>query len=172
MTQDPFADPTPRASEFASADSFRGRLVIIEPTKLERDIPKQANVPNGPKGDRVTATVTVVDGLGPVQVFAQRVPTGKFLDGDVHRGVWFNQEQLSAGLQTLDGKSLKPMVLARIDTLKPGTPAGQGNPWVMNVVSDEDKQTARNYLANRTVNGAEAPTAAPAAAPKAGNPFA
>lgn len=174
MTQDPFADPTPRPSNFASADSIRGRLVIIEPTKVERDIPKQATQPNGPKGDRVTATVTVVDGLGPIQTFANKVPTGKYLDGDVHRGVWFNQDQLSAGLQTLDGKSLLPMVLTRIDTLKPGTMQGQGNPWVMNPASDEDKQIARNYLANRTVNGASAPTAAPAqaaAVPVSGNPF-
>jgi hypothetical protein len=159
MAVDPFADPTPRASEFASADSFRGRLVIIEPTKVERDIPKQATQPNGPKGDRVTATVTVVDGKGPVQVFAMRAPTGKFLDGDVHRGVWFNQEQLSAGLQTLDGKSLLPMVLCRIDTLKAGTPAGQGNPWVMQAASDADKQLARDYLAGRKVAAASAPSA-------------
>lgn len=167
---DPFADPTPRQSNFASADSFRGRLVIIEPTKLERDIPKQSSVPNGPKGDRVTATVTVVDGLGPVQTFASRQPTGNWLDGDVHRGVWFNQDQLAAGLQTLDGKALKPMVLARIDTLKPGTPAGQGNPWTISAASDEDKQIARAYLANRMVGAASAPSQ-PAAQATPKNPF-
>jgi hypothetical protein len=49
------------------------------------------------------------------------------------------------------------MVLCRIDTLKPGTQAGQGNPWVMNAVGEEEKQIARNYLANRMVNGASAP---------------
>lgn len=163
---DPFADPTPRASEFASADSFRDRLVLLEPTRVERDIPKQASKPDGPKGDRVTAVVTVVDGLGSVQVFSNRMATGKFLEGDVHRGVWFNQDQLAAGLQTPDGKSLLPMVLCRIDTLKPGTMQGQGNPWVMNAVSDEDKQTARDYLANRTVAQASTP------APATDNPFA
>ena len=163
MTQhDPFADPTPRQSNFASADSFRGRLVIIEPTKVEHDVPKQSTVPNGPKGDRVTATVTVVDGQGPVQTFANRVPTGNFLDGDVHRGVWFNQEQLAAGLLELDGKTLKKMVLCRIDTLKPGAPAGQGNPWTMAAATDAEKQIARNYLANRTVSAASAPTASAA----------
>jgi len=169
MTQtDPFADPTPRATEFASADSFRGRLVLIEPTKVERDIPKQASDPNGAKGDRVTATVTVVDGKGPVQTFANKVPTGKFLSGDVHRGVWFNQDQISAGLQTADGTSLRPMVLTVLETLKPGAVQGRGNPWTMRAATDEEKQVARNYLANRTVAAAAAPTT-PA---DNGNPFA
>lgn len=157
MTTDPFADPTPRVSAFASADSFRGRLIIIEPTKLEHDVPKQSNVPNGPKGDRVTATVTLVDGQGPVQTYTNRVATGKFLEGDVHRGVWFNQDQLSAGLQTLDGELLK-MVLCRIDTLKPGTSAGQGNPWVMHKTTDAEKQIARDYLAGRRIAQASAPS--------------
>ena len=159
---DPFADPTPRVSEFASADSFRGRLILIEPTKVERNVPKQANVLNGPTGDRVTATVTVVDGQGPVQVFAQRAGTGVWLDGPEHLGVWFNQDQIAAGLQTLKKDALLKMVLCRIDTLKPGTPAGQGNPWIMNAASEEDKQMARDFLAGRKI--AQASTPAP-------NPF-
>jgi hypothetical protein len=155
--QDPFQTPTPRVSDFASADSFRGRLVLIRPTKIERDIPKQANVPNGPKGDRVTANVTVVDGQGPIQVFARRQPTGKFLEGPDHRGVWFNQDQLAAGLQDVRGNLLE-LVLARVDTLQPGTPAGQGNPWVFIEPSEEDKDVARKFLASQMVGGAAAPT--------------
>jgi len=170
--QDPFEDPTPRTSDFASADSFRGRLVMIEPTKVEHDIPKQANVPNGPKGDRVTATVTTVDGKGPVQIYAQRAATGKWLDGPAHRGVWFNQDQLSAGLLREDGKTLKGRVLARIDTLKPGTPAGQGNPWVMNAVSEQDKATARAFLASQMVGESSAPTAPAPVADTQKDPFA
>lgn len=148
---DPFEDPTPRTSEFASADSFRGRLILIEPTKVERDIPKQATAPNGPKGDRVTANVTVVDGKGPVQIYSMRAPSGKFLDGPLHRGVWFNQDQLSAGLQTPDG-ALRKRVLCRIDTLKPGTPAGQGNPWTMTVTTAEEKAQAAKFLAEAIIN--------------------
>lgn len=163
---DPFQTPTPRASAFASADSFRGRLVLLRPTKVERDIPKQAHKPEGPKGDRVTANVTVVDGQGPVQVFAQRQPTGKFLDGPEHRGVWFNQDQLAAGLQDVRGNLLE-LVLARIDTLKPGTPAGQGNPWVFQDPSEADKDVARKFLASQMVGSAAAPTQpAPPAAPQ------
>lgn len=151
---DPFEDPTPRTSEFASADSFRGRLILIEPTKVERDIPKQATAPNGPKGDRVTANVTVVDGKGPVQIYSMRAPSGKFLDGPLHRGVWFNQDQLSAGLQTPDGV-LRKRVLCRIDTLKPGTPAGQGNPWTMTVTTAEEKAQAAKFLAEAIINQPE-----------------
>lgn len=154
---DPFADPTPRVSEFASADSFRGRLILIEPVKVERDVPKQASAPNGPKGDRVTATVTVVDGQGPVQTYSDRTPTGLWLDGPEHLGVWFNQDQLAAGLQTPKKDALLKMVLCRIDTLKPGTRSGQGNPWTMNAASDADKQTARDFLAGRKIAQASSP---------------
>lgn len=162
MTQDPFSKPTPRVSAFASADSFRGRLILIEPTNVEHDVPKVASQPNGPKGDRVTADVTTVDGLGPVQIFANKAPTGRFLEGPTHRRVWFNQDQIAAGLQTPDGKALLPMVLARIDTLKPGTSAGAGNPWVMNDPTEEDAQMARDFLAGRKVAAAVAPSQAPA----------
>lgn len=163
--EDPFSNPTPRVSAFASADSFRGRLIMIEPTLVERDLPKTATQPNGPKGDRVTADVTTLDGLGPVQIYSNRVPSGRYLDGPLHRKVWFNQDQLSAGLQTPDGKSLLSKVLCRIDTLRPGTPAGQGNPWVMTPATDEEKQQAIAELARLSIEGASAPTA-----PKV-NPF-
>ena len=167
--QDPFEDPTPPSVVFASADSFRGRLVIMEPTKIEIGIPKMSSNPTGPKGDRITADVTTVDGLGPVEVFRNRNGLGIFLDGPLHRKVWFNQDQIVDGLKTPDGKSLRKMVLVRLDTLKPGQPQGQGNPWVMNPASDADKQTARDFLAGRKVAQAEAPSA-PAAEP--GNPWA
>jgi hypothetical protein len=159
-------------SKFANAGALRGRLIIVEPTKLEHDIPKSAKNPDGPKGDRVTATVTVVDGQGPLQVtdrFGRPIP-GQFIQGEVHRGVWFGQDQLAAGLTTEDGKELVKMVLCRIDTLKPGTEPEQGNPWVMNAVTDEDRQTARDYLAGRRIAAASGPTAPAASTPK--NPWA
>ena len=152
---DPFADPTPIASDFASADSFRGRLVLIQPTRLELDVPNMQNPSQ--TSDRVTATVTVVDGQGPVQIFAQRVPTGKFLEGPKHDGVWFSQDRIVKAV--LPERYLVPgrMVLARLETYKPGKPAGQGNPWGLIPATDADKQTARNFLANQTVGGAAAP---------------
>ena len=148
---DPFEDPTPRVSAFASADSFRGRLILIEPTNVERNVPKQSTVPNGPKGDKITANVTVVDGQGPVQIFDKKVPTGRFLEGPMHRGVWFNQDQLVDGLQTPD-RQLRKRVLCRIDTLTPGTSAGQGNPWTMIATTPAEKEMAAKFLANVILN--------------------
>lgn len=161
---DPFANPTPRVSTFPSVASFRGRLVLIRPLKIERDIPKQASAPNGPKGDRVTANVTVVDGSGPVELFPQGNPSGQFIDGPEFRGVYIGQDQLAAGLQDVTG-NLLGLVLTRIDTLKPGTRPGQGNPWVFNEASEADKDMARAFLAAQMVGGASAPSAAPAPAP-------
>lgn len=175
---DPFAAPAPVASAFASADSFRGRLVLIKPTKLEYDIPKSAANPTGPCGNRITANVTVVDGSGPVQVFSNRVPTGVMLDGPEHIGVWFNQDRLATSGGLIDPSQpnlatgrpgqLLPLVLGRLETYKPGQPAGQGNPWGLLPPSEEDKQTARNFLAGQTM----AKVAGPAGPAATGNPFA
>lgn len=178
MTNDPFEDPTPHSSDFASADSFRGRLILVQPTKLERDIPMSSANPNGPRGDRITATVTVVDGSGPVHVFAQRVQQAKTLEGPQHRGVWFNQGQIVEALMTPDGSALRKGVLMKLDTLKPGTMAGQGNPWVVTAATEDEKNTARQFLAAQMVGDAAPSAPAPAQpavsapAPAAGgNPF-
>lgn len=160
-TQDPFATPTPRVSAFPSPASFRGRLVLIRPTKLEHDVPRQKSSPNGPKGDRVTANVSVVDGSGPVELFPNGNPSGQFIDGTEFRGVWFGQDQLAAGLQDVRGNLLE-LVLARIDTLSPGTRPGQGNPWIFTDPTEADKDMARAFLAAQMVGGAAAPTAPPA----------
>lgn len=173
MTNDPFADPTPRSSDFASAASFRGRLILVEPTKIEHNVPKQSSNPNGDKGDKITANVTVVDGQGPIQIYDRFTPTGRYLDGPTHYGVWFNQGQIVDALQSLDKKTLHKMVLMRVDTLKPGTQPGQGNPWVVSPATDAEKATARNFLASQMVGGASAPTPQVQPAPAAnGNPFA
>lgn len=161
---DPFAGPAPVASAFASADSFRGRLVLIKPTQLEHDVPKSSKQPNGAKGNRVTANVTVVDGSGPVQVYAEKTPTGVFLDGPEHIGVWFSQDRLAlkGGLIDPATGQLLPLVLGRLETYRPGQPAGQGNPWGLLPPTEEDKQTARNFLAGQTmakVTGPAGPTA-------------
>lgn len=158
---DPFAAPAPIASEFASADSFRGRLVLIQPTKLELDVPNMQDASKS--ADRITATVTTVDGLGPVQIFSQKAPTGKFLEGPEHKGVWFSQERIVKAI--LPDRVLPPsgrMVLARLETYKPGRGAGIGNPWGLVDPTEADKQTARDFLANRTITQAVAPAQAPA----------
>ena len=152
---DPFSDPAPIASEFASADSFRGRLVMIEPTRIELDVPNQQNP--GQTADRVTATVTTVDGLGPVQMFDNKAPTGKFLEGPTHKGVWFSQDRIVKAL--VPSRVLQPgvRVLARMETYKPGKSAGLGNPCGLVKATDAEKAQAVQFLANLTVQGASAP---------------
>lgn len=147
---DPFADPAPIASEFASADSFRGRLVMIEPTQLELDVPN-AQQP-GKVNDRLTATVTTLDGQGRVQIFAQKVPTGKYLDGPSHKGVWFSQDRIVKAV--LPDRVLRPgvRILGRLETFKPGKPAGLGNPWGLTAATPQEKAQAAAILASLTLN--------------------
>jgi hypothetical protein len=151
---DPFADPTPIASEFASADSFRGRLVLIQPTKIELDVPNMQDPTK--TADRVTATVTTVDGKGPVQIFSNKAPTGKFLDGPTHEGVWFGQDRIVKAVCP-ERRVTGAMVLARLETFKPGKGAGIGNPWGLVTATEAEKQMARDFLANRTIAQAAAP---------------
>lgn len=174
--QDPFSKPAPVLSTFPDANSFRGRLIFVEPTKIEHDVPKSSNQPNGPRGDRITATVTVVDGseaTSPVQLYSQRVPTGNFLEGGEFEGVWFNQDRIITALKDkTQPTGLAKMVLGRLETYKPGQIAGQGNPWSLEDPTEADMQTARDFLARRYAAQAAGAVAqaAPATAPKA-NPF-
>ena len=158
---DPFEDPTPRVSKRASADSFRNRLIMIEPTQVERNVPKMASEPTGAKGDKITATVTLMDGQGSVQAFSEGDPTGLILEGPVYRGVWFNQDQITEGLQTPRGE-LRKRVLCRINTLKGEGRAKRGNPWIIIPATTEEKAAAAKLLAEGIVGAA---TQAPAASP-------
>ena len=153
MSNDPFSfdDPDTIASEFASADSFRGRLVLITPTNFEPDNRND----EGKLSPRFTATVTTVDGKGRVEIYANKVPQGQYLEGPRHEGVWFSQERIVKGLRTAWER--KSSVLARMDTYKPGKVAGKGNPWGLTAATDAEKKQAREFLANMTVASAAEP---------------
>lgn len=148
---DPFAEPAAIPSEFPSAASFRGRLVLIQPTRMELDLPKKGGKP-GQLEDKVTATVTVVDGSGPVELCPQQVPSGIFVDGPVYAGVWFSQQRIVGAI--CPKRTFSPqMRLGRIDTFKPG-PAREGNPWGLNPPTEADKQMARDFLAKQAMEQA------------------
>ena len=152
---DPFAAPAVIPSTYPSVQSFHGRLVLISPKKTDQ-VPNLQNP--GQMVDRITADVTVVDGQGAVPLYKQRVQTGQFLEGPDFPGTYFNGSRMT--------KQLFPsipagMVLARIGLYKEGQPAGQGNPWGLVDPTEEDKQIARNFLANRTIGAVQAPAAAP-----------
>jgi hypothetical protein len=172
MSNDPFSTPKPISSAFASAQSFKGRLVLIAPTKYENDVPNQ--VDPSKSADRLTATVTVVDGQGPVEIFSNFAATGKFLEGPEHKGVWFGQGRIVQAVAPERRFQPGSMVLARIDTYRKDKGAGPGNPWGLSDPTESDKQLARDFLANRTVAAATSP--APVAddnpfAPKGEAPF-
>lgn len=152
---DPFATPqdNPIPSEHPSAASFRGRLILIEPTKIEWQRPKDKEP--GKFEDRVTATVTVIDGSGPVEIMPQQVPSGQFIEGPEYTGVWFSQDRVVRALVNAKTRQPVRMMLGRLQTYKPG-PAKQGNPWGLEEPSEEDKQTARDYLAKRNAERAAA----------------
>lgn len=152
---DPFATPqdNPIPSTHPSAASFRGRLILIEPTRFERDVPKKDR--SGEFEDKITATVSVVDGSGPVELMDQQIPTGQFLEGTEFTGVWFTQQRVVASLVNAKTKQPVRMMLGRLQTYKPG-PAKQGNPWGLEEPSEADKQTARDYLAKRNADRAAA----------------
>lgn len=153
---DPFDTPAPIASEFPNAASFRGRLVMIKATRFEQDAPKQ----EGGTADKVTATVTVVDGLGDVQLCPSQIPSGTFVPGPVYDGIWFSQDRVVKAI--CPGRKLKErMTLGRLETFKPG-PAKQGNPWGLTEPSPQDIETARAFLksqqsdiVDRALNGPE-----------------
>lgn len=161
---DPFAPPAPIPSSFPTVASLRGRLVLIRPVKQET-VPNNLGKP-GDTQERITADVTVVDGQGPLPLFKSGRPTGQTLDGPEFKGMWLASERIVGQLaEALQNRS---MVLARVDTRTPGEEARKGNPWGLVDPTEADKQTARDFLAGRTVAAA----AAPASSAPVDNPFA
>lgn len=156
---DPFAAPAAIPSEYPTVASFRGRLVLIRPIKIET-VPNSQGAP-GQMQDRVTADVTVVDGLGPVPGFTRGQPNGQSFAGPEFRGTYISQEVIVKQLAEVTPPRGNGMVLARIDTKTPGTAPGKGNPWGLIDPTDQDRNIARAFLANRTVSSAAAPAAAP-----------
>lgn len=158
---DPFAAPAPIPSSFPTVASFRGRLVLIKALRQET-VPNSLGGP-GAVQERVTADVTVVDGLGPVPVMKQNVPTGQTLEGPEFKNTWLTGQVVTQ--QLADAVRTGVPVLGRIDTQKPGGTPMKGNPWGIISPTEEDKNTARQFLAARMVGSAAAPAAVPQAPP-------
>lgn len=161
MSQDPFATPGAIPTDFPTVASLRGRLVLIKPLKQET-VPNNLGAP-GATQERITADVTVVDGLGPVPGMKNGQPTGQQFAGPEFRGMWISSEVVVK--QLADALASKGMVLGRIDTRTPGTQPIKGNPWGLTDPSEADKQTARNFLAGQMIGAAAAPAPQPQAAP-------
>lgn len=153
---DPFAGPAAIPSTFPTVSSFRGRLVLIKPL-TQQTVPNNLGAP-GSTQERITADITVVDGLGPVPQMKGNppTPTGQMFDGPEYRGVYVQSEVVVK--QLADALAARTSVLAWIDTRNPGTNPMKGNPWgLIDATQDPAAvQTARNFLATQMV-GAAAP---------------
>lgn len=162
---DPFADPITPPSTRPTIASFRGRLVMITP-KTQATVPD--NINKDQMKERITADITVVDGLGPVPLMKGLPPrpTGQYLDGPDFTGMWIESTYVVDQLSGYVGKGKS--VIAIVDTKNPGTDPMKGNPWGLITATAEQKAHAVNFLNSRTV-GAAAPPFQPqqAAAPAA-----
>lgn len=153
---DPFAAPGVIPSAFPSVQSLQGRLVLLKP-KSQRTVPNNLGG-QGAMQEQMTVDVTVVDGGGPVPVWKNRQQTGQFLEGPDFPGMWISSEVIVKQLG--DALNTGGMVLARVNVPNPAAPAGKGNAWGLVDPTEQDKQIARNFLANRTVNATSGPAPA------------
>lgn len=149
-----FMDPANVAARPTIA-SLRGRLVMIKPLKQET-VPNRLGAP-GSTQERVTADVTVVDGRGPVPVMEGNPPraTGQTLDGPEFPRLWIQNEYIVTQLS--EALRVGGIVLGRVDLPNPNQNPGKGNAWGLTKATDADKQTARDFLANRTIGATQAP---------------
>jgi hypothetical protein len=137
---DPFAAPAP-VGDFPDLLALRGRLLMIQPTKLETGlVSAQFSEPGKPHiYDRLTATVHVVDG-GQV-----RAADGTAFEGSSFPDMYLSQTRILSQCKTAVGHH---MVLGRLDTFKPGAEPKKGNPWGLSDPTDAEKQAAREFIAN------------------------
>lgn len=168
MPQDPFAGsnggqdgdlfqaPAAIPSEYPKLENLRTRLLMIAPKKYEQGIPSAFRNPDGTvqTQNRMTADVFVVDG-GPVPGFEVTAFTSMYLS---------NARIVD---QLMGGYKEGFMVLGRLDTFKPGTKAGAGNPWGLSDPTEQDKQLARDYIAAGNRQPGEGPDGFAPAAPAA-----
>lgn len=155
--QNPFADPIQPPSVYPSQASLRGRLVLITPRKIETT---PSNLNPGQMQERITADVTVVDGLGPVPDIKNNKHSGQWLEGPDFTGVWLSGQRVVDQLRSQIGTGQS--VLGVIETYQPGQVPMKGNPWGILTATPEQKAQASQFLATRTI--ASTPDPAPAQA--------
>lgn len=136
MSNDPFAAPAAPSSGISWQD-FNGALLMIEPKSIETGIQTSYGV-----ADAVRADVTVLDGPHGGTNVPDTLVFPKLLQGQL-------KSQVGA------------KVLGRLGQgqAKPG----QSAPWMLSEATDQDKQTAMQWL-QQTATAQPAPAAQPTAA--------
>jgi len=157
---DPFSAPATIPSEYPKLEGLRTRLLLIAPTKYEQGIPSAFKDSNGvvQLQNRMTADVYVVDG-GQVTGF----------DVTAFTSMYISNARLVD--QLMKGFKEHFMILGRLDTFKPGTNAGAGNPWGLADPTEQDKQAARAYIAAGRRQPGEGPDGFPQQAPQSAPQF-
>lgn len=135
MSNDPFTDAPEPVSEYPRIRNLKGRLVLFTPSKLEKDIPSNFKDKDGKPQlqDRVTTDMVVLD--GPLEDF----------DDVEFENMWVSNSALVKQLSKAAKRG--GMVLGRIGLPDPKGVPGTGNPWMLMVPTEEDRQVARDYLA-------------------------
>lgn len=142
-----------------------GRLLLIKPTKIERDQKNDLSDDPNAKQDRLTADVVVLD--GPPFPYG-----GKPEQGTPHThtaqppqewpGLWLTQDLIVRQCE----RSIGGMVLGRLVQGQASKP-GRRAPWRLDDPTEADKVIARNYLAGAAVAAATPPAPVPPPAPQA-----
>jgi hypothetical protein len=146
VTVNPFGDdgpvsaPEPEGKSFASVHDLNGHLVLVTPTKFEKNLRSKFNKEDGSPQfqDRITANIDVLD--GPVKGFEDT----SFAD------IFFSQtvlvDQLSQVLKMGEGKQC----LGRLQPKNPRKPAGGGNPWMLTTdLTEDDISRYKEYAASK-----------------------
>lgn len=136
------------ASSYPTMEQLQGRLVLVKPLKLTKDVPSTTykDAQGRPTlSDRYDVDIKVVDG-----------PLADF-DTTEFESMWLSQSYMVSQLHRFfkNGKTL----LGTVQLKDPRKSKGQGNPWGFEPATAEDVQAAKNYLAGikmQSVGGAEA----------------
>lgn len=120
---DPFSAPTAGG---VKVTSFAGSLLLVTPREYKENVPTSFG-----EKDAVAVDLVVLDGT-------ESGEPEEFSDVLLFQGVLIAQTKSKVG---------KGMVLGRLGQRKPTKP-GQSGAWALEDPSEEDKQAARDYLAN------------------------
>lgn len=167
-----FATPDPVGATRPSVRDFVGRVIVVRPTKVEREVPNRSDPSK--KQDRVTADVLVLDG-GPLE-FGGNVARGKPLTMTVQtpylvKGMYISNTNM---VQAVEAQVGRGVVLGRVSMGAASDPT-YNPPFNLDEVKPEDpKYAAAVQIYTQVVNGhfVNPEPQRIGAAPATGQPFA
>lgn len=168
---DQFGAPAPAVGIIRPrlTDMGAGRLLLITPTKIERDVPNTLSEKPGATQDRMTCDVVILDGPpfpygGNPEARGGRPHDRMAQIPYESLSMWISNALIVAQCERAVGGG---MVLGRLGFGESKTP-GRQNPWKLTDPTEADKEIARAYLLAKQQGriAAPAPQAPPQAAPQ------